>query len=462
MPHIPVWFGALLITVLLVLGAIVVWMGWTRAKARSLAQQQTPPPPAGPPLNLPLQVAAPAAVPPGTNLPQTPQSRPGPSVGGLISVFLIGTVFFLAILYAFYANWPAIKSDDNLLFHAFEVVGFIAIVITILLVAVWQNAKNDGLLRFVARNQGIVIDNGDGNPKKLLANLPKGWEVEGLRVVRGNSFSLNPFKVILRKQGIFWKGFPAQTHPVTFVHERINPDLNGSTDAANWMIRDKVATTADFFLFDKPHYVYIQGVEFKGGLRANILIQYMSRTVDYGISVYDRGGDVYPIVNAQIEAANNQQCSTITFEKFMKTKKSNPNDPFCSAILAQAGLLTPQLAGQEIYSLYVYRFDGADKTTRNLMQAVQQAQIELEAATLQAQAKVADVTFLSDELKKKFPDASSDTILKVVGQLGTIDRLSGSGIKAIGSGALIGINDDDTPTGGKKKATRQGGGKKRQ
>jgi adenylyl- and sulfurtransferase ThiI len=107
-------------------------------------------------------------------------------------------------------------------------------------------------------------------------------------------------------------------------------------------------------------------------------------------------------------------------------------------------------------------FDAADKETERLQSAEAAAKIRLAVSKLDAQGSVADVTELGARLKELFPNADPNVIMEQVGRLGAADRLARlTNLRAIGSGSVIGLDDQNTNTGsgGNKKATGKGGGK---
>lgn len=325
----------------------------------------------------------------------------------------------------------------------------------LIVLLVWLDAQSDGILfRTVGRNQGITIDNNEGNPSKLLLNV-QGRMVQGLKVVPipEGYRTWNPFEKLMRKYGIFFKGWPNKTHKVTFVHQRLNPKIGADTLAEKWIDRDPEAKTSDYVLFDKPHWALVPGVEFKGGFRANILIQYQSRTIDYGVAVYDRGGDFFGPMNAQIEASTLSQCQTVSYEDFTQMETEKASDTFCQNIMDGAKESIRVIAGQEVYNLFVYRYDAASIEEAKLLRAKAQAEIELEVAKLKARGDIADVTEAAKELAAQFPNASPDELVAAVREIAVADRIKGSNLVAWGAGAMVNTGGSN---GGGNNAPRKG------
>ncbi len=334
---------------------------------------------------------------------------------------------------------------------------FIMAPAVLIVLLIWMDAQSDGILfRTVGRNQGVMIDNNEGNPSKLLLNVPGDWIVQGLKVVPGHYSNWNLIQKLMRKYGIFYKGWPNKTHKVSFVHERINPEYTDKTPSAEWMVRDGAPKTSDYVLFDKPHWVYCSGVEFKCGFKGNLLIQYQSRTIDYGITVYDRDGQFYEPMNGQIKASVHSQCKTVTFEDFMQIDTEKPTDPFCQKIMGNAKPSIEIMAGQEVYILFVYDYNAASEEEAKLLRAKAQAEIELGVAKLRAQGEIADVTEAAKALKEQFPDASQDELVKTVREIGVADRIKESGLVAWGAGAMVNTGGNNSggnngPRKGRKK-----------
>lgn len=350
------------------------------------------------------------------------------------------------------------------LWQIFEI--FLAIVMFFIILAwgIWTDAKAGGLLKFVGSNQIATFDGGDDTPVGVGANLPKGWVVKGLKIERGEKWVLNPIKFLMNRYGIFWKGFPTKTHIWSFIHERLNPKRSDDTPVTEWVNRDERPTSTDFFLFEKVHWVVVQGVEFKNKFRANILVQYWSRTRDLE-KLYKLRGDVYPPMNNTIMANTRTQCSKHDYNDFITMDTdgtSNDPDNFCLQVADGACPVAMQEVGQEIYDVSVLFFDAADKETERLQSAEAAAKIKLAVSKLDAQGSVADVTELGARLKELFPDANPNVVMEQVGRLGAADRLARlTNLRAIGSGSVIGLDDQNTNTGsgGNKKATGKGGGK---
>lgn len=381
---------------------------------------------------------------------------------GIIIVLVVGA--FVWYNYAPASNIGATVNIKLSLWQMFEI--FLAIVMFFIIVAwaIWQDAKVGGLFKFVGLNQIATFDGGDDQPVKVAANLPDEWIVKGLKIVPGGKLILNPIRILMRKYGIFWKGFPTKTHIWTFIHERLNPKRDDNTPVIDWVKRDEKATPSDYFLFEKPHWVAAAGLEFKGGFRAHLLVQYWSRTRGLG-SLYKLGGNVYPPMNAAVLAQTKTQCGLHSYEDFITLDTdgtSTEPDNFCLNIAQGANEVSMREVEQEIYDVSVLFYDAADAETARLASARNAAEINLEVARLNAAGSVADVTELAKQLRELFPNADPNTAMQAVAELGKYDRLARlTNLRAIGAGALIGLGDEpDTPKGGKPNATGKGGGKR--
>ncbi len=346
----------------------------------------------------------------------------------------------------------------------FQIALFAVAFVTFVVVMIWQNAKVDGLFRFVGLNQIVSFDGGKDAPLRAVANLPKGWRVVRLRVIRDPSF--RPVQSLMRKFGIFWKGFPAHTHIWTFVHERLNPKRDDNTPVTEWVKRDEEAKSSDYLLFEKPHWVAVPGAEFKNGFRAHLLVSYWSRTIDLE-KTYNLRGEFFPPMNSAVLAHTKTECSKYDYDVFTKIDTDgtitsrdevvNEGDDFCLNIAEGAARVAVREAGQEIYDVSILFYDAADKDTERLRSAEAKALIELEVKRLEAKGQIADIDELSKKMKEHFPGADQTELAKIVERLGVAGRIRDSKVISVGGGAGIML---DT-TAGDDAALNKGGRKKR-
>lgn len=341
----------------------------------------------------------------------------------------------------------------------FEVSLFVLLLIAGVLIAIWENAKAGGLFKFVGLNQIMTFDGGEDTPVRVAANLPDGWKIEGLRILRDQQF--RPFRGLMRKFGIFWKGFPAKLHVWSFVHERLNPKRDDSTLVMDWVLRDKEPKSSDYLLFEKPHWVAVPGVEFRNGFRAHLLVSYWSRTIDLE-KAYNLRGDIFPPMNSAVLAHTKTECSKYSYDDFTKIDTDgtitsrdevvNLGDDFCLNIAEGATTVSVREAGQVIYDVSVLFFDAADRDAERLLSAKAKAEIELEVAKLRARGSVADITELAGVLKNMYPGAPEADILSLLRELGVAERVKDSNLVAWNAPAMVGVKGGGNATqmGGKK------------
>ncbi len=366
------------------------------------------------------------------------------------SIILILLVILLGVLVTlFFVFGMSSLVGFEVVWIMLQVVLYLSALAVLVLVTIYEMARNDfGPFTMVGRNKIKSIDSGDGNPKKALANLPKGWVAVGLKVMKGVE-KINPFMKVLRRYGIFWKGLPpAKVHVFKFIHERVNPKLKDDTDVADWIQKDPEPVDTDYVLFDKPHWFAVPGVEFSDGFRANILIEVQTQTVDVGVSIYDREGKFFDVMNSQVQAATISICRLMTYDDFTKMD-ADAKSKFNEELVDSLSDILPQLSGQQASNAFIYRYDASSKEEEQLRRASAQADIELGVAKKRAQGQIADITEAAAALKLAFPEGSSTEIIRTVREIGVADRIKDSGLVAWGAGAMV--NTSSTSSGNKNR-----------
>jgi len=252
--------------------------------------------------------------------------------------------------------------------------------------------------------------------------------------------------------GLYYKGWPPlDVHEFLLLHERIDPDLNQETKPEDWVIRDKAPVPTRHLLWDKQHDFLIPGVEFLGGMKANILLnaRFLSRKPI--VSTHDREGKFFEVMKPLIHGAVIATASLIKYKEGFSEASVQERTAFTDDILAILNLnngLVDQ-TGQEMISVVVSRHDPVTKEQERLLQAETEAKIRRKVARIEAAGDVADVTEMTKALKLQFRTADPSQILEMVRDIAVAQRIKESGLQAVGAGGIVSLTGNSKKPGGK-------------
>lgn len=346
----------------------------------------------------------------------------------------------------------------------------LAMLVGSFLIATWQMAKRDFLFTFLALGEIKVVDSGEGNPVKVLANLPEGFSVNNMEIVeRPKSKTW-----LESKFGLFWMGIPpASIHEFEFTHERINPSIGRDTPSSQWIERDDEPKKTKVLLWEIPHSYLITGVEFKDQFQADVLFQSRSRVVKPLTATHLRKGKFIDYMAEYVNAGVIEKLRQFDFLDFSQNIPKNDGSDLSKDMLKKINPELPNAVGLKMVGGFVSRFEATEEEKKALeakkkaelegqalVEAAAQATIRAgkEAEKLQVEAvaqQLADTTkalgqtaVLStalDLMKAKYPNADDNTILHMATQFAITTKLSDpkSPVTAIGTGINIGVNQPE-------------------
>ncbi|MES3005286.1 MAG: hypothetical protein V4690_04280 [Patescibacteria group bacterium] len=372
---------------------------------------------------------------------------------------IISTIVVLIVIAAV-GTIPGWWSGNPML--GLQTVGVLVGSFLLTFIAVWEGSQRGiGPIISIARNHIVTVDKGKGNPTKMLANLPPGYVVKGMEIVKGDP-SWNPFASFLRSFGLFYKGWPPlEVHEFPFLHERINPSLN-EEKPEEWIERDKAPVPTRHLLWDKQHDFMIPGVEFKGGMSANIMINARFLSKRPLVSIYDREGKFFDVMKPIIHGAVIGIASLKVYKEEFSEANSKEREAFTESVLEflrKNDLLVSQ-TGQEMMSLVISRHKPVTKEQEKLLLLKEEAKIRRQAAIIDAQADTADVTEMIKAVKRQLKDAKTEQVIELVRDLAVATRMKEAGSQAMNVGAMLGMglsNNKNSPGG---KGPGRGGRRK--
>jgi len=367
-------------------------------------------------------------------------------------------------------------------FGAMLVTLFLVALVTLsFLLAAWQMKKNDILWTSLGFGQIKSIDSGEGNPVKMISDLPGHYINSDMEVVEGGP----PRKTFLEKNfGMYWIGLPPHTvHDVTFTHERINQNISKSTPSTQWVQRDKEPTTSKYLLWEIPHTVVITDLDFRERFQGDILLEFRSRIVFPKVALYLRQGKFLDYAKEYFKAGAQEQLRKFDWIQFSVDEPKMSGSDLLKAILATINSIIPRnkdeglaaSTGIVVLDGFISRFEPNEETKKFLeaqeeakltgqaaietaTQAVEQAkqaalklQIEAEAALKAAQTEAAGQTAVFNTIlesilaraKSAGTEIDFPTALQTAAQLAIATKMSApdSPVTVLGAGINIGVNN---------------------
>ncbi len=366
----------------------------------------------------------------------------------------------------------------------FGVWGFIIYTLCIALMgaylfAAWQLAKANIFFTFVGTGKIKTVDRGRDNLVRVLENVSDHHLDDHWHIVSGENLK----SLLEREYGLYWVGLPpSTTHRFSFVHERVNPDINDDTPSSEWIIRDAQAKETDELFWEVPHTYRITGVELSDGFHVDLLFNTRSRVVVPETALYIRGGQFIDYMAQYVESGVNavlcnfdavtlrttdkSEGSQITIDIIRAINESTSNNPnFPAQPLLEA-------VGMKVVGGFISRIQSSDKSEEEALRkkkkaildgeaAVETAKLEVKKAAeeatrittlakaqadadgLRAVGQVSGLTAAMEAIKLKFPDIDDATALAEAGALARTIKLSDkdSPVTVIGAGVNIGVNN---------------------
>jgi hypothetical protein len=304
---------------------------------------------------------------------------------------------------------------------------FTIIMIPILSGIVWQLALQDKYFTMVQTGHIKFVVAGESWAKTLI-NIPGKVLVNGYIVDEHMVGDSERRKTFLEHQfGLYWVGiYPFRSihsFPITKIRE--NQDITPKTKPEEWIDRDKKPTLITELRWKFPRPVLVPGVKFAGALRADILVLCKFEVVQPTVPIFIQKAHFIELLESYVRNAVINYCQGLDYQQFMLADKKDGGNMSQDMMAAINVHITNEI-GVCVRGFGVSQYDSSDKETQRLMQAMETARLEGEAAVKRAEqlalsivaeakghaeadrirgaARIVDITELANELIAKGVD----------------------------------------------------------
>lgn len=315
---------------------------------------------------------------------------------------------------------------------------------------VWACAENGILCTFLAENRVAIIEGGEGNPVKMIANLQKGWNIDPkdpFKIVGNQEIGL-PDDAYQKKNwlerlfGIYIIGPPWYSiKRFKMVHERMNSVILKDTPVSDWIKKDPIGEPESFLLARVLHDFLVADVELAKGYIIHVVVQVRLNLREPKISLYERMGgsgvvDFYRIIDQVVSTAVGNICRGMNYEDWLKEDKapSSKTNGLCLRLHNAIETNLIALSGYEPEEVMIPRWDLTTGEQQDLVRSEEKARIEANIANLKAAAQNAEFTEAMKAAKEQFPDANDKDLIAMVTRIMSLKSVASSHLTVYAEG----------------------------
>lgn len=235
-----------------------------------------------------------------------------------------------------------------------------------------------GHIKFVVAGESWV---------KTIINIPGKVLVNGKILDEHNVGDSERQKTFLEHQfGLYWVGiYPFRTiHSFPIVKTRENQDITPKTKPEEWIDRDKTATVVNELRWKFPRPVLAPGVKFAGALRADILVLCKFEVVEPAVPIFIQKARFVELLESYVRNGVINYCQQMEYQQFIQADKKDGGRMSQDILSAINAHITSEV-GVCVKGFGVSQYESSDKETQKLMQAMETARLEGEAAVKKAE-----------------------------------------------------------------------------
>lgn len=226
--------------------------------------------------------------------------------------------------------------------------------------------------------------------------------------------------------GLYWVGiYPfRRIHTFKIIKERENPEMKQGMNPADWIQREKKAVEVTSLRWKFPRPVMVPDVEFKGNLRATLLVLCKFEVMSPVVPVFIQKANFFDLLSSYVRSAVIEYCQNMTYDTFREADKKDGGE-MSKSIIHDINQIIVDEIGVCLKGVSVSNYEASDKETQAILEAGERARLkgeaDMKAAELQkgVAIKTAEGQAEADRIR---------AVARITDVIETVERLGGRGV----------------------------------
>jgi hypothetical protein len=295
----------------------------------------------------------------------------------------------MTLIGALLLGWFSWTSKNLVLIILTETLVFLVLMTALVVGIAWKGAPQNKFFTFLQTGDIKFVVAGESWVKTII-NIPGKILVNGKIVDAGRGEDNRSW--LQKRFGVYFIGiYPfRKIHSFQIIKERENQRIVPDMKAEDWIDRDKKPTTVSELRWKFPRPILVPEVEFKGTLRANILVLCKFEVLEPMVPIFIQKAKFFDLLSNYVRNGVIDYCQEMTFEEFIGKNKKD-GGTMSDSIIADINKYIEAEIGVRVTGFGVSNYESSDKETQRIMEAKERAILQGEAdiAAAERQKRVA-------------------------------------------------------------------------